>query len=149
MTRRPQRLWRAFAASAVLAVLCLVSPPSRPGYADDKTEARDRIKTLLRARVDTLKEILDTFVAAQARGGASLDDVLDARAALLKAQLDLGETKEERLKLLEQFVKEARDREQATRKSVQSGGSPPIDGMKATLARIDAELALEREKAGK
>jgi hypothetical protein len=149
MIRRAQRLWRTVAASAVLAAVCLAAPAIRPGYADDKTESRDRIKSLLQARLATLKDIHDTLVRAQARGAASVDDVQQAKTAVLQAQLDLADTKDQRLKILEEMATEAREREQTTGKSVQTGSRPAIDGLRATLARVDAELALEKERAAK
>jgi outer membrane protein TolC len=149
MIRCAQHLWRALIPSAVLAVVCFAAPPERPGRAADQAESGDRIKPLLKERLGTLKDIYDALVTAQARGAASLDDVQQARGAVLRAQLDLCDTKEERVKLLESIVKEAREWEQTARKSVRSGSSPPIDGMRATLARLDAELALEKAKVGK
>jgi outer membrane protein TolC len=149
MVRCAQHPWRALVPSAVLAAVCLAAPPGRPGHAADQAESKDRIKPLLQERLSTLKDIHEALVRAQARGAASADDVQQARGAVLRAQLDLYDTKEERLKMLEAIVKEAREWEQTTRKSVQSGSSPPIDGQRATLARIEAELALEKAKAAK
>jgi hypothetical protein len=142
--RRSLTYCRLFAA---LLCCLLAGGPGLPAKADEKTDPKDQIKTIRLARLETLREIYELLSKAQPKGGATLNDVRDARVAVLNAQLDLSETSADRVKVLEDLVKETRGWEDDTNRAAQAGNGTRIDAVRAKLRRVDAELALAQEKA--
>lgn len=67
-----------------------------------------------------------------------------ASVAVLRAELELRTTDEERLDVLQRWVTAARAQEQAARLAVESGRAPPRALLTSKVDRLDAEIALER-----
>jgi hypothetical protein len=141
---------RSFINCGSLAALfcCLIAGgPGTPAGADEKADAKDKINNIRRARLGTLEEIYELLRTAQPKGGATLNDVRDARVAVLNARLDLGESSDDRVKILQELVTETRGWEDETNRAAEAGKGTRIDAVRAKLRRVDAELALAQEKA--
>jgi outer membrane protein TolC len=77
-------------------------------------------------------------------GNASATQCLQAKQALATAELELCETEKDRLSVLRRIVEQAKDYEKLVRASVESGNASASSTLDAKLARINAEIALER-----
>ncbi|MBI2805529.1 MAG: hypothetical protein HYX68_11180 [Planctomycetes bacterium] len=105
------------------------------------------VKKLLKERLTILREIA---VSAEKdfRGGAEqYKGVLEAKRAALMGELDLSDTDKERIAILEKIVALAKMQEEHAVKLVKGGQIPKRDALKATVSRLEAEIALERAKA--
>jgi outer membrane protein TolC len=136
-----------FTASLLLAVSCFLAVASRSCGADEKATPKDRIRVLLKERVDTAKAIHDLAVDKYNRGAGTIQEVHRAKMAWLNAQFTLAETKGERLKISEEIVKDAKEWEETARRNVEKGVWERMDALNAKAYRVEAEIALELVKA--
>jgi hypothetical protein len=125
----------------------IVCIPGRHSRAEEKAETKDRMKELLTERVTVARAIHEQLVEKFARGGGNIEAVHRAKIALLQAQLGLAETREDRLKIYEEMVKDAKDWEQRALRNVEKGAWEPLDFLAAKSYRIDVEIGLEKVKA--
>ncbi|SRR5579883_790382 len=114
---------------------------------EERPRDNSKLKSLLKERVEILRRNVENMKRLHEQGVAGQDTVGQANVRLYKAELDLCETPKDRIAILEKIVKvyeEMEDRITILRKT---GGASQdaIDGAK--LARLEAEIALEREKA--
>jgi hypothetical protein len=116
--------------------------------ADDKAEPSDKIKELKEKRLAVLVKIVDSLEQKQ-RGGMLLpfDAVHKAKVDVLAARFDLAETKEDRIKVCEEAVKEAADWEASLKNLVEGGFASPVDLLKAQAGGLECRIALEKAKA--
>jgi outer membrane protein TolC len=135
-----------FAATILFAGLWFVALGNR-SIAAEKNEARDRMKALLKERVDTAKEIYEHLRDKFEHGAGNIGSVHRAKVAWLTARLGLADTRGERLKIYEELVKDAKEWEQTALHNVDTGAGQTIEVLTAKADRIEAEIALEREKA--
>ena len=135
-----------FAAIILFAGLWFVAPGGRC-MAAEKNEARDRMKALLKERVDTAKAIYDHLLDKYEHGAGNIGSVHRAKVAWMMARLSVTETKTQRLKIYEELVKDAKEWEQAALHNVDTGAGLIIEALTAKADRIEAEIALETEKA--
>ncbi|GEM_PF-4322850 len=114
-----------------------------------KADSKDKLKQLLQERV-ALAEKLHDLALIGYRGGDqkfSFAVVYDAKAKLLAARLDLAETKEQRIKIYEDMVKDAADHEKAVLQLEKAGGRSRFDVLNAKVYHLERRIALERAKA--
>jgi outer membrane protein TolC len=135
----------------ILSMVCLLSlllAFCNSVIADDKAEPSDKIKELKEKRLAVLVKISDILEERQ-RNGIVLhfDAVHKAKVDVLAARLDLAETKEDRIKVCEEAVKEATEWEAILKQSVEGGFASPIDLLKAQAATLESRIALEKAKA--
>jgi hypothetical protein len=114
--------------------------------ADDASGAK--LKDLISERIDVLKQIVELTVAAHAQSMASVDQVFHAKTALLKAQLEQTEAASERIAFLEQIKQLAVNREQSAKTLFEKGAGSENEILQTKAERLNAEIALERAKAG-
>ena len=138
---------------AVLAtVFCitLLAAVSAASAGDKQPQGpSDKIKGLLKERLDTLQKIYDMTAKAAEDGKAPPGAVYQAKMALLNAQLETAPSKEERIKLLEEVVKEAEGFEKSLLKMVADGKASQADALQARVAVIEARISLEATKMAK
>ena len=101
-------------------------------------------KALLVQRVSALREIEDATRQRQSTGAGPIE-LHEAVIARLGAELELAESKAERLALLEARVKEAQGIEAIILKKVSVGVAAQIDVLQARVRRLDLEIAHARE----
>jgi outer membrane protein TolC len=141
---------KAGVVGAALALLLLASGGACPGGPAGAAAAEpkdSRLRDLLREKLDVLTEVADQVEKAHKAGQVSREQVLQAKEAVLRAELDLCESDKERVAVLEKMAAAARQREEEVAKLVQAGQVPTSVLLRAKLARLDAEIALERAKA--
>jgi outer membrane protein TolC len=138
----------AFVATAILAAVWFVLP-ARTSHADDQPDPKARIKKLQEERLAAAKEIYDLDMKAYQRGGVSYDRARQALVTLLHARLDLAETKDERIKVMEEIVKSAKQWEESVGAMAKSGVIAGTEALRARVDRLSAEIALEKARAEK
>jgi outer membrane protein TolC len=116
-------------------------------FAADKADPKDRIKVLLKERVSTAKEIYELLLEKYKAGAGNIGSVHRAKVAWMNARLSIAETRAERLKIYEEILTEAKDWEQSAIRNLENGAGLQIEVLTARAERIEAEIALEQEKA--
>lgn len=105
------------------------------GMADDT-----RLKELMKERLALRKR---AFEILSAPGIASKSEVSRAHIEMLRAEFDLCETKAQRIEVLQKVVDQAKEFE-ILLNSPGVGGT--VDRLAGPILRVEAEIALEREK---
>ena len=111
-----------------------------------KVEPSDTVKNLLKERLATVTEIDKLVQTAYRSAEVGLDQVHQAKAALLAAQLDLAETKDERIKIHEEMVQQAEEWTKSVVEIAKASQATTIDVLKAKAHLLEAQIALERAK---
>jgi len=117
--------------------------------AQDEKTANEAIQALLKERLAIVTTIYEQRLEAHKQGETSLAQVMEARADLLSAKLELCETKEERRNVHEEMVKLAGESLSALEGLSKAGVIPQVELLKAKLQLVKARIALERAKAAK
>ena len=121
--------------------------PAPGGAASAPTEGKTRsTKDLQKERLDILRELAAMTERAYRAGNASFSQFLQAKQAVMNAELELCETEKDCLSLLEKIVALAKDNEKLVLETVRSGNASAQSALEAKLARVEAEIALERAK---
>ena len=109
----------------------------------------DKVKALLAERLVTLRKIAELAEAAHNAGSGSREKMVEARFAVLAAELDLCETSPDRVKVLERVVAEAKRWEAVAEEGLKTRTTPPAAALAAKVRRLEAEIKLERAKSEK
>jgi len=128
-----------FAGGFALA-LAVAPPDSR---AADANAAR--INALLSDRLATLKQIAMAVKAQQSAGLRTPDQMYAANQAVNEAELDMAANEQERIAVLDRMLAEAQSYESLAH----SPAALALDQnapLRAKAARLDVEIALERER---
>lgn len=134
-----QRAHRVFALILVLSLTTIAAAADPP--------ASEALQKLLKQRVELVTQIHELTDRSYRAGAATFSELLEARAELLTARLDACATKSERLQVREEMVKLAQQTEALTAQLVKSGEATSLKQMRATAQVLEAQIALEREKA--
>lgn len=106
---------RGLTLAVLLAVAWLTSSGARAQQ--DEDHGRDKkLQTLLTQRRETLQERLKFVLAMYKNGRMELQQVIDARNAVLEAEIELASTTERRLALLQERIESLRELETHVRK---------------------------------
>jgi len=132
-----------FMATALLACTVTTITPAQ----NQATSVDAQIRDLITQKRDVLKERLDGTQRLHEVGGTQKDRVLIARIDLLRTELDLATSKAERIVVLESQLKTRRELEQWLKRRYKDGTDSFDAQFVATADRLDAEIALLREKA--
>jgi RNA polymerase sigma factor (sigma-70 family) len=127
-------------------------PGGNPATKQDKpTEGRsgdsDKVRALLKQRLDLLRKNADRLRQLYKENAVGEEVVRKAELRLYKAELDLCETTRARIAVLEKIVSVYRRIEDRIAELHKQGAASPDVVDDATLNRLEAEIALEREKA--
>ena len=133
------------------------APPSREGQLEerkntDKVQALpDKIRALRQERVDALKKAIG-LLEEQLKSGQRLgpdETWIRAKKQLTQAELELCQSDEERIKVLERAMAYTKVIERVNKVRADAGvkGYSSIDVHMAQADRIEAEIALEQVKA--
>lgn len=117
------------------------SPAAAPGG--------DKLNALLAERLATLREVVKLTEANYNAGSGSRDKVIEARFAVLAAELDMCETGPDRVKVLERVVAETKQLEAEAEELVRGRVAPQTTALAAKARRLDAEIKLERARGVK
>ncbi|MBX9626082.1 MAG: sigma-70 family RNA polymerase sigma factor [Gemmataceae bacterium] len=108
-----------------------------------------KIRELQQERLALLQQLADWMTEAYKGGQVPLTTVLEAQREVNAAELELCETHQERLAVLERKAELAKEIEKNTEKSVQAHSVPRANLLKARANRLQAEIELEKEKAAR
>lgn len=95
-------------------------------------------KKLLSRNVESMKIFLEA-------GRVGIDEYRDANIALLRAEMDLCKTRDERLDILEKIVQFHRTCEGYMARRAADGRATEMDVNMAKVARLEAQIELARE----
>lgn len=110
------------------------------------TARRDPIKTLLQERLVVYTEIYEVAKKLFNAGEIDALKLFEAHASQLRADLDLRETKAERIEVLKQLVEVAKQSLEITEKLAQAGFVSRTEVLKAKARLLEAKIELERAK---
>jgi len=137
---------------AFLLICCALAVVAARSTAQPREVAPDsgaaRIQALLEERRATLHQLVRTFEAKFRAGVGGYDAVIHATNQLLEVELELAKTTEERLSIHEQRVKNLKELEEIMRKMQQAAVVGAEGVLAAKAARLNAEIALLRERTG-
>jgi outer membrane protein TolC len=126
----------------VIAAIGLLSV-SNCTHADDKDS---KVKGLLKDRLAVLQEVVAATYTGYRSGSVPYMEVIGARQAANKAELDLCNTDTERIAVLEKRLAIAKEEVEMVQRLVSSGEVNSTDLLKARAKRLKVEVALERLK---
>jgi RNA polymerase sigma factor (sigma-70 family) len=116
---------------------------------EGQTGTKDKLHALLKERLEIVKRMADRIKREHERGVVGQEVVWQADLRVYKAELDLRESTKERIPVLEKIVNVYKKKEEhLARLQKQNQGTIAQDVVNdAKLERLEAEIALEREKA--
>lgn len=106
-----------------------------------------KVKALLTERLATVRDIHDQESRSFGQGAATSQGVHQAHLAVLNAELDLCESNKDRLAVLGRIVTAAKEYEARVSTAVAASTASSNAKARAKVARLDAEINLERAKA--
>jgi RNA polymerase sigma factor (sigma-70 family) len=120
--------------------------PDKPvvGLVDDGP--KQKLQKLLRERRDAAKEEADARMQEFLAGRGTLDIALEAHVRLLKAELELSDKKEDRIKAHEAYLERATEMAEINKARFDDGKISIADYKRTEYVRLDAEIGLLREK---
>lgn len=127
----------------------LMAPASAedtPGEQENRKSA-DKVNELQRERVATLKTLAEVETSLLKIGRTSPETVLEARALVCEAELDVAEKASDRitaLKSLVEVLKELEGTAKARQAAAEASAAPML---KVKARRLEAEIRLERAQA--
>lgn len=109
----------------------------------------DDIRDLLRAKLETAKQLQRFYMEAVKSGGMSIAsaEILDSAKKVLDAELELAENREQRVTAWSAFVNEAKQMELVAETAFKAGRLTPAHHYEVKYRRLDAEIGLARAKA--
>ena len=132
----------------VLASVGLFGSQALSGPTRSKAED-PRLRALMTQKRDLLRQ-LETDREAQFQvGTATTEQVEKAVIAVIQADLELAQTRRERIALRQKSVDVATKIEESTAVRYRAATVTQTEWQEAQLARLEAEIALEREKNSK
>jgi RNA polymerase sigma factor (sigma-70 family) len=105
-----------------------------------------KLRALLRERLEALRKGADRVKQLHKDNAASQGAVREANLRVYKAELDLCDTTAERVAVLEKIAKVYKETEDQFSQLQKRGGASEDEVREATISRLEAEIALEREK---
>lgn len=106
----------------------------------------EKIQALLKERMETITKIYDATVLASKDGKVAAGAVYQAKLALLNAKLEMATSKDERIKLLEEVLKETEGWEKQVLKQAEAGQASQVEVLQAHLGVLEARLTVEIAK---
>ena len=134
----------------VIAVSGQTKPASgsgeRPRTRQVANDGAAKLKALLGQRLELFRQMEQSVRAGQSAGAANFVDVQRAAIAVIRADLDLNHSRAERIALQRRLVDATRTIEKAAESEVKQGGATRESLIQARIARIEAQIGLEREQ---
>lgn len=134
-----------FVAVTTLAVGLLVLPVILAGQ---NSEQESNLKELLRKRRDTLQQVVDVVIKEYHLGNKSFDSVVQAKDRLIDAELEMVNSRQGRIALLQQQVEMFEAFSDRTRERYNLGEVNQSERLAALAAVLDAKIKLVREQDG-
>lgn len=115
----------------------------------EEGQPSDQVRELLKERLVIVAEIYEITLKEFQSGQISIDQVFQARISLLTAKLDLCETKEDRIRVHREMVKQAEDWLQVVTKLFAASQATRVDVLKAKAQLLEARIGLEKSATSK
>lgn len=119
---------------------------SEPGVAEGLNSRQSELQQLLVERKKVLSRIVESMKLFLESGRANIDEYRDAKIALLRAEMDLCSTRNERLDILQKMVQFHSEYEAQVARRAADGRATEMDVNKAKIAGLEAQIELIREK---
>lgn len=138
--------YKSACLSVVLLLICVNTPaPASPkGLGWEEWQ----VKRLLLQQRETLRAIENGIRTMREAGQANLEDLLHATRDRLAADLELAESRDARLEILEQQIEVSRDLERVWEEKYQEGAGRRIDLLRVRAACLGFEIEHARQKYG-
>ena len=104
------------------------------------------VTSLMKERLSLLKEVEAQTEAHHQIGQATSEELLSAKRAVLDARLALATSNPERITLLKETLSLQKEAEETAKARHRAGVVTSRDVLPFTLARLEAQIALERAK---
>ena len=130
-----------------LIIICLVVVSALPSTSTGQTknnETSAKIKTLMKERRDVLAKRVEFFHAQFENAKSTRVPSLEARDDLIAAEIDLAETRNDRIELLKSRAANLKDIEESYMALRRNSKVEMSEVLMATSNRLLAEIALER-----
>lgn len=115
-----------------------VAAEGREKYESELQQLLAERKRLLSRNVESMKFFFEA-------GRVSIDEYRDANIALLRAEMDMCKTRDDRLKILEQIIQFHKTCEAWVARRAVEGRATEIDVSRAKVAMLEAQIELARE----
>ena len=153
--------WACCLVSGSLLLICLAAQsgwlgggraqllaPARAAEQQNKaqTGSSERLRELLEERYEILKTFVEREKELVKIGQGSIREIVEATAAMLRAEADLCSTDSARIKIHEKVVTVLREWEDTIIRAAKAGRAYRGDVRKTTLARLEAQIELEKLK---
>jgi hypothetical protein len=144
-----------FSAVTIFAVLAISPAGMHQGgfnaaqaaaASEGRNSRESELQQLLMDRKIVLSRIVDSMKIFLESGRAGFDEYRDANIALLRAEMDLCKTRNERLDILEKIVQFNKTCEAQVERRATEGRAPKFDVDRAKVATLEAQIELVREK---
>jgi len=143
--------------SLVIGVVCLIAlavrgqvtaprPSTKPAPSKSAPADNARLRALLTEKRDALRQIEESRRSDHQQGIDNQEHLIRASLAVIDADLDLAQTPNERVALCEKRVRLRRELESFVQAQRQAGVGTLVELQQAKVDRLDAEIALERER---
>lgn len=104
----------------------------------------DKVRRLLEERLAAAMQLVEHARTRRELSAGTPEEVAAAERFALRAELDLADTRERRIAVLERLLSIAEQSEELAVARHRMGQVPPDALLKAKIARIEAEIELER-----
>jgi hypothetical protein len=118
---------------------------SEPDAAEGRDSLENELQQLLTERKRLLSPIVESMKIFFESGRVGLEEYRDANIALLRAEMDLCKTQDDRLKILEKIIQFQTTCEAWVARRAAEGRATQMDVNKAKVARLEAQIELVRE----
>lgn len=108
----------------------------------------DPVETLLKKKLSLLRQGSEQMTQMFQNGRMAVDDALDWQLELSHAELDLCTTDEQRIAVLEKTLAAVKELEKKVQAQVQTAQATSLSAIKASVKRLDVEIALQQLKDG-
>jgi len=137
---------RKFSLTALfLSVLVLSHDYAQPPAAAQTSKTK-ALKQLLLQRRNTLRSVEEMLRERHRHGTVALEDVVRATIARVESELELADSKQARIALLQKQVEEAKKLEDMENRRLKVNTVSKLEVLRARALRLKFEIALEREK---
>src|SRR5262245_57365978 len=134
----------AFQAVLLVAAMLVCRPTAGASVPTAADKDSEKVKRLLKERVEVLKKALKLRQEEFKAGRGTLDSSIEVIRLLHKAELEAASTPAERITAHEDYFKAAREAERAATVRHRAGLVTAADTLLATAGRLTAEIGLRR-----
>ena len=150
-----------FGALTIFAVFTISGSSMNPGHsnvaqaaelsktsiaAEGQKRYESEMQQLLLERRTLLSRNVESMKIFAESGRIDVGEYRDANIALLRAEMDMCKTKDERFDILEKIIQVHKNYEEHVAKLIAIGQSTEIELNKAKVATLEAQIELIREK---